>query len=213
MRYCPECGNEVEDNPEFCSQCGEKISKESTIRKKTSTEKPVKEIQALNTENKPYSPAIKKAETTWNTDNNKQEKRKIKGRYILLGIIGFILICILFITVSGIFNEKPYEKNKEWINAGGAEIRPYDGTDVYEILAEEGHWKLEWDCIQGNGFHATIYGNEACTLVVHNINSEDSQGTLLFDVYYPGKPGLFYLKDTSNQTNGIWDVHVWYQYF
>lgn len=131
----------------------------------------------------------------------------MKKQLFILGIIALLVS----VGLSGCNTSNPPEKTNDWINAGGTRLYSYDNG--WEIMGEEGHWKLQWECIQGNGFHAKIYDDHTLTQLVHSINSEDNSGTVLFDVYYPSEPGSFYLVETSGQTDGIWEIQVWYQYF
>lgn len=88
VKYCPECGKQIDGNPMFCPHCGEKILKEVIIKEKEPIEKS-------------YSPVIKQADTSWNSWDKKQEKEKIKTAYILIGIIVFFVILII-VFASGI---------------------------------------------------------------------------------------------------------------
>ncbi|MDR0751464.1 MAG: zinc ribbon domain-containing protein [Christensenellaceae bacterium] len=84
MRYCPDCGKNVEDNAKFCTYCGKRLNNDSegtTYIYKNNNTRPI--------ENHTYTENF--TTTTSSSQNNKK-----KQAIIFAIIVGFILVVVLF---------------------------------------------------------------------------------------------------------------------
>lgn len=129
--FCINCGTKIADDSKFCYHCGQKIALSEEDKQQNSNEtqqKPTTEQEQRGTD-APKAPVSNSNEVNRSTQSNtssvndsvastnNSETNKKSGMKFVLGIVGIILVCILFIMM-GVNSEPAYSSNYKFTSNG-----------------------------------------------------------------------------------------------
>ncbi len=137
MKYCENCGAQLEDDAVFCGKCGHKVGKKSNEAVNTN------DIESKNTSNT----------ISTNSGLDKSSKKKSPLIPILCGIIGVLVVVVIIMVV--VINKKTDDssngKNEQIINSSSKSIEETtsgnkEETTVKstEATTQANNWKKQY---------------------------------------------------------------------
>ncbi|WP_159450386.1 zinc ribbon domain-containing protein [Clostridium merdae] len=129
--FCFNCGTKILDNSKFCYHCGQKIAlseeEKQQILNETQQNSTTEQVQRGT--DAPKAPVSNSNEVNRSTQSNTsspndsaastnlEEKNRKAAKHFVLGVLGFVLVIILFVII-GLNSEPAYSSNYKFTSNG-----------------------------------------------------------------------------------------------
>lgn len=129
--FCVHCGTKISNDSKFCFHCGQKVVPDEAEKRQNSNETqqmPTTEQEQRETD-VPTAPVSNSNEASHSTQSNTssandpaastdlEEKNRKAAKHFVLGVLGFVLVIILFVII-GLNSEPGYSSNYKFTSNG-----------------------------------------------------------------------------------------------
>jgi hypothetical protein len=147
MKYCPECGEKIEDVRKYCPECGFRFL--APVVPIPETSKPVQPIES-NPIGELEKKTVKKRQKEKHVWNRKQKVA------LVFGII-IITVIILIIGSQLVNRPQPYYYSPTWRTIDTFELMNGDSHNLFFIGQQ---WRISWTQVSGEYLEAILYSND-----------------------------------------------------